>query len=195
MFTGTIKAVSKVKNSRKEADSLFLEIEKPANFHIDPGSSIATNGVCLTVREVLQESYFTELMKTTLERTSFGKHVPERVNLEPSLKAGDPVDGHFVMGHVDTIGTIKKIEKGERSWNIVINYPNEFSELVVLRGSITVNGVSLTVVDCEPGEFSVHLVDYSINHTTFPDLEVGDTVNIEFDMLGKYLLNKEENKK
>jgi len=193
MFTGIVRSVGKVKNSQKRADSLFLEIEKPSTFHIDPGSSISTDGVCLTVREVLEDSYFTELMKTTLERTSFGKKIPGRVNLEPSLKAGDPVDGHFVMGHVDTIGMVKKIEKGERSWNVEINYQKEYSDLVVLRGSIAVNGVSLTVVNCSPGEFSVHLVDYSINHTTFPDLKEGDFVNLEFDMLAKYLMS--QNKK
>lgn len=187
MFTGIIKSTVKIKHSETKDGSLFLTVHKPENWELIPGASIATNGVCLTVREIFNDSYTTELMPTTLAITTFGKSVPEYVNLEPSLAAGEPMDGHIVSGHVDSLGMILSIEKGERSWQITISFPKEFSKLVVPKGSITINGVSLTVAECTDDTLTVNLVDYTISHTTFEFLNTGDLVNLEYDIVGKYI--------
>ena len=188
MFTGIVRTVKKVKNVKKEESSLFLEIEKPTNFSIKPGASVSTNGVCLTVTKVLGDSYTTELMKATVEITSFGEQLPQWVNLEPSVKAGEPMDGHFVLGHVDAIGTIEKLERDNRTMSVLISHPKEYSPMVVSKGSITIDGVSLTVADCPEGKILVNLVDYTIGGTTFKYAKEGNKVNIEYDILGKYLL-------
>ena len=190
MFTGIIRTVKKVKNVKKEGSSLFLNIEKPTSFPVKAGHSISTNGACLTVVKVSGDSYITELMKATLEKTSFGIQLPDWVNLEPSIKAGEPIDGHFVLGHVDTVGKIEKIERDNRTMSVVITHPKENSQLIIPRGSIAVDGVSLSVADSEPGRFLVNLVDFTIGGTIFRYSKEGDAVNIEYDMLGKYILNK-----
>lgn len=190
MFTGIIEKVSRVKDHWQEGDSLFLEIEKPSSWQLKPGSSVATDGVCLTVREVKDESYITELMKETLKKTGFGQRVPKFLNLEKSLKAGEPIDGHFVLGHVDTIGRIEKLERGQRSWVLEISYPESDQALIIPHGSVAINGVSLTVAEKSPATFKINLVDFTVQNTTFKDSEEGDLVNLEYDMLGKYALNK-----
>jgi len=187
MFTGIIKTTAKIINSEMHDDSLFLSIEKPSDWNIEPGASIATNGVCLTVRDVFDDYYTTELMSATLEQTTFGKHVPNIVNVEPSLSVGQLMDGHIVMGHVDSVGKITNIDTGDRSWKITVEFPIGDTHLVVDKGSVTLNGVSLTVAECTDNTLSVNLVDYTINHTAFKKSKVGDTINIEYDIVGKYI--------
>jgi len=188
MFTGIVRTVKKVKNVKKEGSSLFLNIEKPTSFKIKSGNSILTSGACLTVVKVSADSYITEIMKATLDKTSFGILLPDWVNLEPSIKAGEPIDGHFVLGHVDTVGKIEKIERDNRTMSVAITHPKENSRLIIPRGSIAVDGVSLSVADCEPGRFLVNLVDFTIGGTIFRYAKEGNAVNIEYDMLGKYLI-------
>ena len=190
MFTGIIKAKGHIIHSHKKGGSLFLDIKKPAGWKIAPGDSIATDGVCLTVAHVARTAYSCELMPETLAKTSFGQSVPAYVNLEQALHVSDKLDGHFVLGHVDAIGTIKSIQSNSAGTVYVISFPIKFNHLVVEKGSITVDGVGLTVVDVARDEFSVALVSYTLTHTTLADKSKGDFVNLEFDILAKYITKR-----
>lgn len=187
MFSGIISATTKITNSKKENDSLFLTFERPAGWDITLGDSISTNGTCLTVNKLTDTEYTTELMPETLKKTIFGKTIPSVVNLESSLALRDTLDGHFVTGHVDAIGMIKKIETQGNTKIFTISFPKEFTHLLADKGSITVNGVALTVVAVGDDSFAVSLVDYTLNHTTFKELSEGTEVNLEFDILAKYI--------
>lgn len=188
MFTGVIKATAKVKKSERKRGSLFLTIDRPRGWKIRPGDSIATDGVCLTVKEVSHGDYRTELMRETLSKTSFGTVVPKRVSLENPLKVSDVLDGHLVLGHVDAVGEIKNIRSAGSSKVYQISFPKKFAKLVTDKGSIAVDGVSLTVVKVHRNWFTVSLVDYTIKHTGLGMKKVGDFVNLEFDILAKYLV-------
>jgi riboflavin synthase len=188
MFTGIIKSTGKVLKAEKKGGSLYLTIQKPTGWKVGLGDSISTDGVCLTVATMAHGAYTCELMSETLEKSYFGSYMPRSVNLEQSMKLGDRLDGHFVLGHVDTVGVIKSIEKMKSGTVYKIGYPKAFAKFVVAKGSVTVDGISLTVVAKAAGYFSVSLVDYSLAHTTIGDKSVGDPVNLEFDIIGKYLL-------
>lgn len=181
MFTGIIQAIVHIKKAERKNGSLFLTLERPKKWKLKPGDSVATDGVCLTVRKVSPKTYTTELMSETLRITAFGSRVPQKVNLEPSLKYGDKMDGHIVLGHVDAMGKIKSVKLRGRSKLYTISYPKKFSRLVVSKGAIAVDGVSLTVVEAKSGVFSVSLVDYTIKHATLGNKKAGELVNIEFD--------------
>jgi riboflavin synthase len=187
MFSGIIQTTSKVHSSATKNGSLFLTFEKPKNWKIKLGDSIATNGVCLTVQALTKNSYTTELMPETLDRTTFGKLVPQTVNLEPSLTLGTLMDGHLVLGHVDTMGKITKLQDKGRSRIYTISFPKKYGHLVVEKGSITIDGISLTIVDCGKDWLSVSLVDYTIEHTTLGAKKIGELVNLEFDIMAKYV--------
>ena len=195
MFSGIIQAIAPVKKSQRHNGSLLLTIQKPAGWKIRPGDSIATNGVCLTAATVTSHDYTVELMPETLRLTTFGKMNPPVVNLEPSLKLADAVAGHLVYGHVGTIGTITEVKKQNRAAILTVGFPKKFSSFVVSQGSIALDGVGLTVVACSPGRCSVSLVDYTLRHTTLGRAQKGDRINIEFDMLAKYVANILQNKK
>ncbi len=192
MFTGIIEATSKVIGSKKDLDNLEVEFTLPKDWDIHEGDSVNTNGVCLTVNELKKSSYICVLMPETLRVSSLGQHVPEVVNLERSLKLSDRLDGHIVQGHVDAVGTVKEIKPGKRSLVIIIGFDKIFSSLVVVRGSISIDGVSLTVADCGDDWLSVSLVDYTLKHTTLGTKKNGDLLNIEFDILGKYILKSRQ---
>lgn len=189
MFTGIIQAVAIIKKAEQKDGSLFLTIEKPKGWKLKPGDSVATDGVCLTVRDVLANTYTTELMSETLLVSAFGVRVPHSVNLEPSLKFGDTMDGHIVLGHVDAVGKIVKIERRGRAKVYTVSYPKKFSRLVAAKGAVAVDGISLTVVDASAGSFSVSLVDYTLKHATLGEKKVGELVNLEFDIIAKYARN------
>lgn len=187
MFSGIIQAISTVEKSAVKNGSLFLTFQKPKGWKIKLGDSIATNGVCLTVQSLTKNSYTTELMPETLERTTFGKNVPQEVSLEPSLTLATLMDGHLVQGHVDTMGTIIAITPKGRSRIYKIRFPKKYTHLVAEKGAITVDGVSLTVVDAQKDFFTVSLVDYTIEHTTLGNKKTGEMVNLEFDVFAKYI--------
>lgn len=187
MFTGIIKSITTIKDSKTENGSLFLTIQKPADWIIKEGDSIATNGVCLTVKTIAGDTYTTELMQETLNKTTYGSFVPEKVNIEQSLRMGDTLDGHLVFGHVDAVGEILDITPVGDSRIYKFSYPGECSKLLAPKGSIAVDGISLTVVDVGTDFFTVSLVDYTIQHTTLGEKKVGEKVNLEFDMLAKYV--------
>jgi len=188
MFTGIISSVAKIEKSEHKNGSLFFTIEKPKNWQIKIGDSIATNGICLTVIKVNQKNYVVELMPETLSKTSFSKIIPSKVNLERPLKLNDKVDGHFVLGHIDAVGKIVKITKQGKSNLYQISFPKIFAKLVVTKGSITVDGISLTIVKVFKNDFTVALMDYTLKHTTLGQKKNNDYVNLEFDILAKYFV-------
>lgn len=189
MFTGIIKEQGRVKNFQKRKGSALLTIFKP-KFKINLGDSIATNGVCLTVKSVDNDSYTTELMTETLNKSTFGKKVDKLVNLEPALKVNDRMYGHFVTGHVDAVGKIINIKKAGNSEVYTLNFPKKFNNLVVAKGSIAIDGISLTVVDVEDNNFTVSLVKYTLENTNLSLKKKNSLVNLEFDILAKYVNRK-----
>ncbi len=177
MFSGIIRAIADVKKFERKNGLLVLTVATPAGWVVKLGDSIATNGVCLTVSALGEGWHQYDLVPETLSRTTFGGVVPARVNLEQSLRMGDPMDGHIVAGHVYTVGKITKMDSG---W-CEIEFPAEFARLVVLKGSIAVDGVSLTVAAVTDYSLTVALIPYTLAHTTLGERKVGDLVNLEFD--------------
>ena len=190
MFTGIIRATSKVLNHTKKDDLLQITFQKPINWNIGVGDSIATNGVCLTVSEVEGEQYVAELMQETLDKSSFGKNIPEQVNLEQSIMPTQLLDGHLVQGHVDTTGIISERIDTVGSSVITITIKNMDRTLVIPKGSITLDGMSLTIIDITDNSISVSLVEYTLENTIAGKYwQIGQTVNLEYDMMGKYITN------
>lgn len=187
MFSGIISTISKIEKTQIKNDSLFLTIQKPKNWKIKPGDSIATNGACLTVKTINKNTYTTELMPETLDKTYFSVNYPQQVNLERSLKLSDFLDGHLVTGHIDTVGKITKITKKGNSKNYKINFNKKFAKLLADKGSVTIDGISLTVVQAKQTWLTVSLVDYTLNHTILGNKKINDPVHIEFDILAKYI--------
>jgi riboflavin synthase len=191
MFTGIIEATGKVESIRSEGTNLLIRLSCPFTAVLKPDQSLAHNGVCLTVTETDTAFYSVTLIKETLERSNLGSlKAGDIVNLERCMQVGDRLDGHIVQGHVDQTGIIEKIENAEGSYKFSISYDQKSGHLTVPKGSITVNGVSLTVVDSNPGIFSVAIIPYTWEHTTFHQLKAGDSVNLEFDIIGKYIIAK-----
>lgn len=190
MFTGVIRNIGKVERSWEKGGSLFLVIKKPKNWKIKPGDSISTDGVCLTVKQTQKNLFITELMSETLERTTFGRRIPKRVNLERPLTLNSLLYGHLTLGHIDAVGKITGIKSRSSSRIYSVSFPQKYSHLVAEKGSLAVDGVSLTATKADSGRFSVSLVDYTLQKTTLGEKKVGDFCNIEFDILAKYLLNK-----
>lgn len=190
MFTGVIQDIGTVARSARQSGSLFLTIEKPKGWKLKPGDSVAVNGVCLTARKLRGNNFAVELMPETLAQTSFKINVPEQVNLERPLTLASPLDGHLVLGHVDAVGKIVAQTKPGRAEIFTIQFSRQFKKLIVSKGSVALDGVSLTVADCRANWLTVSLVSYTLEHTTFGQKKVGDLVNLEFDILGKYILQK-----
>jgi len=189
MFTGIVQATASVTKVVKKNDGLVLSIEKPKGWEIKTGDSIAMDGTCLTVARVNKADYLVELMPETLNKTYFSRNVPKKVNLERSLRLSDLLGGHLVSGHIDAVGVIRGINRVGASSVCKIKYPKKFRRLVVEKGSMSVDGISLTIVDIGPAWFKASLVDYTLKHTTLGNKGPGDLVNLEFDIIAKYLSN------
>lgn len=187
MFTGIIKAKAAIKKTEGKDGSLFLTIATPKGWRIKSGDSIATDGVCLTVKKVNKNDYIAELMPETLKRSYFSKVIPKELNLEQPLRLSDRIDGHLVSGHIDAVGKIQTSKTVGRAKIYKISFPKKFRKLVAEKGSVAVDGISLTVVATSGNWFIVSLVDYTLNHTTLGQKQPGDLVNLEFDMIAKYL--------
>lgn len=192
MFTGIIHSVSKITKTQKSKNALTFFIAIPKGWKLKLGQSVAVNGVCLTVAKLDGKNFCAEIMTETLNKTSFGKTIPAEVNLERSLAVGDRLDGHFVLGHVDAVGKIKKVVCRELDRVYYLEYPKQFSRFVVSKGSITINGVSLTIITAKPTMLGVALVGYTLRHTNLGKLKEGSLVNLEFDVLAKYIVNKKK---
>lgn len=190
MFTGIIKETGIVEEVRS-LNGGGVEIDIACSFagdtHID--ESIAVNGVCLTVTAFSETIFTVQAVEETLRKTSTGGlKSGSVVNLERSLTLQTGIEGHLVQGHVDTTGTIKKIEKEETGVLITIGFPEEFSTMIVGRGSITVEGISLTVARETKNTFTVVIIPYTMSHTNLREKKEGDIVNLEFDVIGKYVV-------
>src|SRR4030042_5342176 len=188
MFTGIIKRVSKVTNVYIEKGSLFIEIKIPKGWKIKTGESISINGVCSTVKKVGKNSFTVEYMPETVKKTtvSLFKKGTE-VNLERSLRVGDPIDGHIVQGHVDCVGEIIQVDKVKKSKVVRIKIPRAFMKFLAPKGSVSVDGISLTIVDSKKNWLTVSLVSYTLGNTNLGKIKVGEKVNIEVDAIAKYL--------
>jgi riboflavin synthase len=188
MFTGIIEAFGQITKLEKEGENLHLTLESPLSKELKIDQSLAHNGVCLTVVDCNSETYTVTAIEETLQKSNLGLlKIGDLVNLERAMKLGDRLDGHLVQGHVDLTATCLSIKKLDGSWLFRFTYANSGKQITIEKGSITVNGVSLTVVDSEENEFSVAIIPYTFEHTNFKSLKEGDQVNLEFDMIGKYL--------
>ncbi len=188
MFTGIIETVGTVAHHRTEGTNVTFEITTPlaAELHVD--QSVAHDGVCLTVTDVQTDRYAVTAVEETLRKTTLGDwQSGRRINLERCMPAHGRFDGHIVQGHVDTVGTCTHREDRDGSWLFDFAYAPEAGHLVVEKGSICINGVSLTVFDVTDRTFRVTIIPYTFEHTSFADLHAGQRVNLEFDIVGKYV--------
>ncbi len=185
MFTGIIEAQAIVGVVNYDGHGVMrATFESPISGGLKIDQSVAHDGVCLTVIACDERSHTVEIIEESLKRTHFTDLKPgDKVNLERAMMAGARLDGHMVQGHVDTLGTVKSIEEN----TFLFSYPNVFDTLVVMKGSICINGVSMTVMHSAPGVLGVALIPYTLEHTGFGTLAVGDHINLEFDILGKYV--------
>ncbi|MBE2246134.1 MAG: riboflavin synthase [Candidatus Competibacteraceae bacterium] len=187
MFTGIVETTGKIIDVADLGSNRQFLIQAPFLHELKIDQSVAHNGACLTVDGLSDSHYTVTAIAETLQRTNLAFLQPGNlVNLERSMKLNDRLDGHIVQGHVDTIGKVLSITSCNGSWEFEIGFDNQ-QYVTVSKGSITVNGVSLTVVKSYPGGFSVAIIPYTYNHTQFVELKVSDFVNLEFDIIGKYV--------
>ena len=188
MFTGIVEEIGEVVETRQENGNLNLRIRAKMTPELKIDQSVSHNGVCLTVVELEETIYTVTAIKETLEKTNLGDlQAGKFVNLERGMQLGARLDGHIVQGHVDQTGLCKDVKKEKGSWIYTFGYDPKMSNITIEKGSITVNGVSLTVVNSKLNEFSVAIIPYTYNNTVFKYLQEGDTVNLEFDVIGKYV--------
>ena len=188
MFTGIVEALAKVYNIKKEESNIHITLESSISSELKIDQSISHNGVCLTVVSCNEKFYTVTAIKETLDKTNLGKlEVGDIVNIERAMKLGDRLDGHIVQGHVDQTAKCISIKTLDGSWNYTFRYDKNSDNVTIEKGSITVNGVSLTVVNSKENEFSVAIIPYTYENTNFKKIEVGHNVNLEFDMIGKYI--------
>lgn len=188
MFTGIIEELGKVSNLKREGDNLHLTVEAKMAAELKIDQSISHNGVCLTVVDCDENSYTVTAIDETLKRTNLGElSIGDSVNLERGMKMNARLDGHIVQGHVDQTGVCTAIIQNEGSHIFHFSYDQSQKNVTIPKGSITINGVSLTVVDSHPHQFSVAIIPFTYEHTTFKNLKKGDQVNLEFDVIGKYV--------
>ena len=188
MFTGIIESLGTVKEVRKENDNLHLTITSSITNELKIDQSVSHNGVCLTVVALNEDTYTVTAIRETIEKTNVGDwQVGDTVNLERAMKLGDRLDGHIVQGHVDQTGICKNVENASGSWYYTFQYDENWNNITIEKGSISVNGVSLTVVNSKKNEFSVAIIPYTYEHTNFKNFKVGTKINLEFDVVGKYV--------
>ena len=186
MFTGIIEQLAVVKKVIKEAENLHVTLEAPFTHELKIDQSVAHNGICLTVVHIDGQEYTVTAIRETIEKTNIGHwEIGTKVNVERCMQMNGRLDGHIVQGHVDVTGTCIAIEDQQGSWKFTFKHPDD--QVTVEKGSITVNGTSLTVVGSDTDSFSVCIIPYTYEHTNFHQLKVGDTVNLEFDIIGKYV--------
>ena len=188
MFTGIIESLGKIKSLTKEGDNLHIEVASELAPMLKIDQSVSHNGVCLTVVSLTETSYVVTAIKETLDKTNIG-HLKTGavVNLERAMKLGDRLDGHIVQGHVDQTAVCQEVKKQNGSWVFTFSYDSTLSNITIEKGSVTVNGVSLTVVGSKPSGFSVAIIPYTYQHTNFNTFVKDSMVNLEFDVIGKYV--------
>tara|TARA_B110000116_G_scaffold163345_1_gene141244 strand:- start:2176 stop:2763 length:588 start_codon:yes stop_codon:yes gene_type:complete len=187
MFTGIIEDQGVVLGLEVNRGNLNITLSSKLTSEFKIDQSVSHNGICLTIVEIKDNAYTVTAIKETIAKTNIGKwQIGEIVNLERAMIIGARLDGHMIQGHIDQVGECFKIDKTNGSWEYTFQY-NPSDNLTVEKGSIAVNGISLTVVRSDDNSFSVAIIPYTYNHTNFQNLTIGTVVNLEFDVLGKYL--------
>ncbi|MDX1462793.1 MAG: riboflavin synthase [Marinirhabdus sp.] len=188
MFTGIIETLGKITALTEEGENLHIQVESSLTPELKIDQSVSHNGVCLTVVAVTDQRYTVTAIKETLEKTNLSElEVGDTVNLERAMILGARLDGHLVQGHVDQVGTCIEIREADGSWYFTFSYAPGEGNVTIEKGSITVNGVSLTVVNSKEDAFSVAIIPYTYEHTNFNAFKIGTQVNLEFDVIGKYV--------
>jgi riboflavin synthase len=191
MFTGIIETLGTVKEVISNGSNKTFWMESALSPELKIDQSVSHSGVCLTVEETRDNSHRVTAIDETLLKTDLGKWAPgSLVNIERCLPVNGRLDGHFVQGHVDTTGTCLKRREKEGSWEFEFGFPGKFAELIIEKGSIAVNGISLTVFNVKKKSFTVAIIPFTFEHTNIHTIQKGDKVNLEFDILGKYLLRR-----
>lgn len=188
MFTGIIETLGTIQELKKEKDNIHITIDAAITTELKIDQSVAHNGICLTVVAIKDNSYTVTAIDETIKKTNLGEWKEgDLVNLERAMKLGDRLDGHIVQGHVDQTGTCIAIQETNGSWLYTFEYDDKLNNITIEKGSITVNGVSLTVVNSQKNQFSVAIIPYTHEHTNFKDFKAGSKINLEFDVIGKYV--------
>ncbi len=188
MFTGIIETLGTVVNLSKEQENVHITVKSSFTNELKIDQSVAHNGVCLTVVAINNDEYTVTAIKETLDKTNIGLlSISDTVNLERGMKLGDRLDGHIVQGHVDQTAVCTDIIRQDGSTIFTFTYDDSIGNVTIEKGSITINGVSLTVVNSKKNQFSVAIIPYTIENTTFKNIELGENVNLEFDVIGKYV--------
>ena len=186
MFTGIIECLATVKKIEKEKSNLNISLESPISRELKIYQSLCHNGVCLTVVGVEDDIYTVTVIEESLNRSNLGKIIPgDIINIERSMSVNSRFDGHIVQGHVDEVAICSEVQETNGSWKYVFKHNKK--NITVEKGSITINGVSLTVVDSSSDSFSVAIIPYTYENTNFKTIKPGSFVNLEFDVLGKYI--------
>ena len=187
MFTGIIETIAVISKLEREKGNLHITLKSDLANEFKIDQSVSHNGICLTVVDVNYKEYVVTAIEETISKSSIGSwKVGNEINLERAMKMGDRLDGHMIQGHVDQVGKCTDIVEKDGSWIFTIKY-SESNNITVEKGSIAINGISLTVFGSNNNSFSVAIIPYTYSNTNFKTLKVGDTVNLEFDILGKYL--------
>lgn len=188
MFTGIIEQLGEVTELEKDKDNLHITVRSKISKELKIDQSLAHNGVCLTVVRIGDQTHTITAIKETIDKSNIGElKVGSKLNLERAMQLGARLDGHIVQGHVDQIAICTEVAEMEGSWVYTFSYNTDLDNLTIEKGSITVNGVSLTVVNSQKDRFSVAIIPYTHEHTNFHQIKKGDSVNLEFDVIGKYV--------
>ncbi len=188
MFTGIIETLGRVEKIEKDRENIHFTIQTNITQELKVDQSIAHNGVCLTVVEISDKNYVVTAIKETLDKTNLGLlSENDLVNIERAMKLGDRLDGHIVQGHVDQTAVCTEVSENDGSWMFTFVYDLNVNNITIEKGSITINGVSLTVINSKKNQFSVAIIPYTYDHTGFSKFEKGTIVNLEFDVIGKYV--------
>lgn len=196
MFTGIIESLGIIKEIEKDNDNLNITVFSNITSELKIDQSVSHNGICLTVVKIENDSYTVTAIKETIDKTNIGQwKKDDLINLERAMKLGDRLDGHIVQGHVDQVGFCKEVQEANGSWVFTFHYNSTLNNITIEKGSITINGVSLTVVNSKSDEFSVAIIPYTFEHTNFKNIQKDTIVNLEFDVIGKYVAKLHGNKK
>jgi riboflavin synthase len=188
MFSGIIEEAATVEKIEKERENLHITMSCSFTNELKIDQSLAHNGVCLTVVKKEKNNYTVTAIKETLLKSNLGLLKPgDKVNLERGMKLNDRLDGHIVQGHVDQVAVCKEVTEASGSWYLTFEYEHVNDNITVEKGSVSVNGVSLTVVNSKSGSFQVAIIPYTYEHTNFHQIKIGTVVNLEFDIIGKYV--------
>ena len=195
MFTGIIETLGVIQEIKNDKDNVHITIASSITDELQIDQSVAHNGICMTVVAINKNFYTVTAIGETIKKANISYwQIGDSINLERAMKLGDRLDGHIVQGHVDQVGNCIVVKETNGSWYYTFEYDESLGNITIEKGSITVNGVSLTVVDSRKNEFSVAIIPYTFEHTNFKNFKVGVKVNLEFDMIGKYVSRLYANK-